>query len=50
MNLGTIKVEEAERNRILISIDLTWPTTITESEFFERVRQLPKVKAYPFLQ
>jgi Fic family protein len=50
MNLGTIKAEEAEKNRILISIDLTWPTTITESEFFERVRQLPKVKAYPFFQ
>lgn len=49
VNLGAIKAEEVEKNRIQISIDLTWPTTMTESEFFERIRQLPKAKTYPFL-
>ena len=49
MNLGAVKAEELGKNRIQISIDLTWPTTMTESEFFERIRQLPKAKTYPFL-
>ena len=49
MNLGAVKAEELGKNRIQISIDLTWPTTMTESEFFERIRQLSKAKTYPFL-
>jgi Fic family protein len=49
MNLGAVKAEELGKNRIQISIDLTWPTTMTESEFFERIRHLPKAKTYPFL-
>src|SRR5262245_2943973 len=49
MNLGAVKAEELGKNRTQISIDLTWPTTMTESEFLERIRQLPKAKTYPFL-
>jgi Fic family protein len=36
--------------RFLIGVRLEWPTEITETEFFERVRKLPKAKTHSFLQ
>ena len=33
----------------LISIRLEWPTTITETEFFKRVKEMPKAKVHGFL-
>ena len=33
----------------LISVNLDWPSTITETEFFERIKKLPKSKDYAFL-
>jgi hypothetical protein len=33
----------------LISINLDWPTKITETEFFQRVKAMPKGKVYGFL-
>ena len=33
----------------LISIRLEWPTQITETEFFRRVKAMPKAKAHGFL-
>lgn len=33
----------------LISVNLDWPSTITETEFFERIKRLPKSKGYSFL-
>ena len=35
---------------VLFSINLDWPTQITETEFFERVRTLPTSKTHSFLQ
>lgn len=32
-----------------ISINLDWPTQITETEFFKRVKELPKAKVHGFL-
>jgi hypothetical protein len=32
-----------------ISINLDWPTQITESEFFKRVKEMPKAKLHGFL-
>ncbi len=34
---------------LLISVNLDWPSTITETEFFERIKTLPKSKTYSFL-
>jgi hypothetical protein len=33
----------------IISVNLDWPTQITESEFFKRVREMPKAKLHGFL-
>ncbi len=33
----------------LLSANLDWPTQITETEFFRRVKELPKGKRFPFL-
>ncbi len=33
----------------MIGINLEWPTQITETEFFRRVRELPKAKVHAFL-
>jgi Fic family protein len=39
--------KQGERYRIYIRLE--WPTKITESEFFKRVKQMPKSKATSFL-
>jgi hypothetical protein len=49
INLGAIKAEELENDRIQISIDLTWPLIMTEAAFFERMGQTPRSRTYPFL-
>lgn len=36
--------------RFLVGVRLEWPTEVTETEFFERVRKLPKAKTHSFLQ
>jgi hypothetical protein len=33
----------------VLSINLDWPTQITETEFFRRVKAMPKGKVYGFL-
>lgn len=33
----------------VISLNLDWPTQITESEFFKRVKEMPKAKIHGFL-
>lgn len=38
-----------DENEFLISIQLNWPTEITETEFFRRVRAMPKGKVFGFL-
>jgi Fic family protein len=52
-DLGAIKIEregESPRNwKYFISVKLDWPSTITETEFFTRLAQLPKSKTYGFL-
>ena len=44
------KIADGPPARFLIGARLEWPTEITETEFFERVRKLPKAKTYSFLQ
>ncbi|MBA4423537.1 MAG: hypothetical protein C0390_10665 [Syntrophus sp. (in: bacteria)] len=48
--LGALNVKEfPEGKGYLLSINLDWPTQITETEFFRRVKEMPKGKVYGFL-
>ncbi len=50
LQLQTISVKRLQEDKeILISINLDWPTQITETEFFKRVKDMPKSKMYKFL-
>jgi len=47
VDLGAVSVEKVDTSLgspFLISVNLDWPTTITETDFFERLRTLPKAK------
>ena len=48
--LGAIAFERVDENKVEVQARLEWPTEITESEFFKRVRAMPKAKTYQFLQ
>jgi hypothetical protein len=48
--LGTLTIEDDEDRGYPITIRLDWPTEMTESEFFERMRKLPRAKTHPFLR
>jgi len=45
-NLGAIRTEKLANNGVRIGVRLEWPTEITESAFFEKVKQYPKAKSY----
>ena len=48
--LGAIAAKRLpDKTGFLISINLDWPTKITETEFFKRVKDRPKGKVYGFL-
>ncbi len=49
-SLGAIKVEKAGEGQFRLKVRLEWPTEITETAFFEKVRELPKAKSHTFLQ
>jgi Fic family protein len=42
------KVED-QPLKVLLTINLEWPTQITETEFFHRIRSMPKGKVHGFL-
>ena len=48
-HLGAISIRKVEDD-YLIGVRLEWPTEITETEFFDRVKKLPKAKTHAFLQ
>jgi Fic family protein len=48
--LGAIEMRKESDGRAMISVLLDWPETITETKFFEWLKQLPKSKSYTFLQ
>ncbi|OFV96284.1 MAG: hypothetical protein A3F68_09700 [Acidobacteria bacterium RIFCSPLOWO2_12_FULL_54_10] len=51
--LGAIEMRHDENDpkhtRTFLKINLEWPTTITDTEFFARLEKLPKSKTYGFL-
>jgi len=49
-NLGTIEFDMKPKEKLDIRLLLEWPTTITETEFMERIKKLPKAKTFPFLR
>lgn len=49
LQLGTIAVTEVGEKRWEVGIRPQWPQEITESDFFEKTRKMPKGKTYPFL-
>ncbi|MBI4082355.1 MAG: Fic family protein [Candidatus Lambdaproteobacteria bacterium] len=48
--LGAVKRDHLEGWDFRVEVRLEWPTEITETEFFERLKKLPKGKTYPFLR
>ena len=49
IGLNAISAKETN-DSFQISINLDWPTQITETEFFQKVKNLPKGKGYSFLR
>ena len=51
--LGAIRIEkkvkDSKNTVYLVSVILDWPTTITDTEFFARLAELPKSKTFGFL-
>lgn len=48
--LGAMRVRrQGDGEEHLLSVDLDWPTRITETEFFRKVKELPKGKVHGFL-
>jgi Fic family protein len=49
LQLGAITLARDESQRSRARINLDWPTQITESEFFKKIKEFPKSKTYRFL-
>ena len=50
INIGALAAKHLpNKSGFLISVHLDWPTKITETEFFQRVKAMPKGKVYGFL-
>ncbi len=47
--LGAISVEKLETGRFRLAVRLQWPSEITETDFFKKIRELPKAKTLSFL-
>ncbi len=49
-SLGAVKIEKLGDNRYRLGVRLEWPMEITETAFFEKLKQLPKAKTHSFLR
>lgn len=49
IGLGAIQISEVTNNKWAAQVNLAWPSEITESEFFNRLKKLPQGKTYGFL-
>ncbi|PIQ82279.1 MAG: hypothetical protein COV76_04465 [Candidatus Omnitrophica bacterium CG11_big_fil_rev_8_21_14_0_20_64_10] len=50
VELRAIHAIKDPRVRYVFKVRLEWPTEITETDFFDRIKKLPKAKTYRFLQ
>jgi Fic family protein len=48
--LGALTSEPRDREPHIFRINLDWPQQITESQFFDTIRRMPKAKTHRFLQ
>jgi hypothetical protein len=52
ISLGAISVEkqvEGKDTKFRIQVNLDWPSKITDTEFFDQIKKLPKSKTSSFL-
>ena len=49
IELNAVWVKQVQNADALLSIRLDWPAKITETEFFKRVKAMPKAKVHGFL-
>lgn len=49
LQLGAIEIKKIEEGKWDIAIRPQWPQEITESDFFDKIKKMPKGKSYPFL-
>ena len=50
LDLGALQFKEMGDDEFILSVDLDWPTTITETDFYKKVNALPKAKTHSFLK
>ena len=50
LGLGAIKITRQDAKIRKVAVNLEWPAKITESDFFSRIKQMPKGKTYKFLR
>ena len=48
--LGALEFDVKPNKKLDIRLQLEWPTRITETEFMNRMKKLPKAKTFPFLR
>lgn len=49
IGINAIAYDKLPDNKYEMFVRLEWPTEITETEFFKRVKQMPKAKTHSFL-
>jgi cell filamentation protein, protein adenylyltransferase len=49
-SIGAVAFSGDQTQGFMVRIRLDWPTRITESEFFELIKTLPRAKSHPFLR
>jgi Fic family protein len=49
VELGAIEITAVDKQKWDIAIRPKWPQEITESDFFEKIKKMPRGKSYPFL-
>jgi len=50
INLHAISYHVIPDDQYVLSVDLDWPTKITESDFFKIMKEFPRAKAHSFLR
>jgi Fic family protein len=50
LHLGALTIDKSDPERFTLQINLDWPQQITESQFFDKIKKMPKAKTYRFLQ
>ena len=49
MNLNAVSLRRGDKKTLWVDLRLEWPTEITETKFFERVKSFPKAKTSALL-